>query len=106
MKTTVDLPDDLVKEVKLRAVHEGKKLKEEVANLLRAGLGARPARIKMKSNKPRRIVIKKDRRTGLPVIQCPPDAPARRMTTAELLALEHESQTREDLERLGIPFRQ
>jgi plasmid stability protein len=38
MKTTLDLPDDLVKEVKLRAVHEGKKLKDAVAELLRKGL--------------------------------------------------------------------
>jgi len=40
MKTTLDLPDDLVKEVKLRAVLEGKKLKDAVADLLRKGLAA------------------------------------------------------------------
>jgi hypothetical protein len=40
MKTTLDLPADLVKEVKLRAVHEGKKLKDAVAELLRKGLTA------------------------------------------------------------------
>jgi hypothetical protein len=38
MKTTLDLPDELVREIKLRAVHEGRKLKEVVADLLRAGL--------------------------------------------------------------------
>lgn len=38
MKTTLELPDDLVKEVKLRALHEGAKLKDMVAALLRAGL--------------------------------------------------------------------
>ncbi len=38
MKTTLDLPDDLVKEIKLRAVHDGKKLKETAAELLRKGL--------------------------------------------------------------------
>ena|ERR1700676_1026896 len=38
MKTTLELPDDLVKEIKLRAVHEGKKLKDAVADLLRKGL--------------------------------------------------------------------
>jgi plasmid stability protein len=42
MKTTLDLPDDLVKEVKLRAIHEGKKLKNAVADLLRKGLAAAP----------------------------------------------------------------
>jgi hypothetical protein len=38
MKTTLELPDDLVKEIKLLAVREGKKLKEAVAGLLRQGL--------------------------------------------------------------------
>ncbi len=43
MKTTLELPDDLVKEVKLLAVHEGKKLKDAVADLLRQGLRAASA---------------------------------------------------------------
>ena len=38
MKTTVDLPDALVKEIKLRAVHDGQKLKDAIADLLRKGL--------------------------------------------------------------------
>lgn len=40
MKTTIELPDDLLKEVKLLAVHEGRKLKDTVASLLRQGLAA------------------------------------------------------------------
>jgi len=40
MKTTLELPDDLVKQIKLRAVHEGRKLKDAVADLLRKGLAA------------------------------------------------------------------
>jgi hypothetical protein len=43
MKTTFDLPDELVKEIKLLAVHEGKKLKDAVAELLRQGLNAASA---------------------------------------------------------------
>ncbi len=38
MKMTLDLPDSLVYEVKLRALREGRKLKEEVAHLLRKGM--------------------------------------------------------------------
>src|SRR5207237_405716 len=38
IKTTIVLPDALVKQVKLRAVREGRKLKEAVADLLRKGL--------------------------------------------------------------------
>jgi plasmid stability protein len=40
MKTTLELPDDLVKEIKILAVNEGKKLKDAVADLLRQGLAA------------------------------------------------------------------
>jgi hypothetical protein len=40
MKTTLDLPDDLVREVKLHALDQGQKLKEAVAALLRKGLAA------------------------------------------------------------------
>jgi hypothetical protein len=40
MKTTIELPDELVKEIKLLAIHEGKKLKDAVADLLREGLAA------------------------------------------------------------------
>lgn len=38
MKTTLDLPDDLMREVKIRAVEENRKLKDMVADLLRQGL--------------------------------------------------------------------
>jgi hypothetical protein len=40
MKMTVDLPNDLAKQVKLLAVHEEQKLKDTVADLLRRGLTA------------------------------------------------------------------
>jgi hypothetical protein len=40
MKTTLELPAELVKEIKLHALEEGQKLKDAVAALLRAGLAA------------------------------------------------------------------
>jgi hypothetical protein len=43
MKTTVDLPDDLMRAVNLRAVHEDRRIKDVVAELLRRGLAAEPA---------------------------------------------------------------
>lgn len=39
MKTTVELPEDVLQQLKLRAVREGRRLAEVVAELLRAGLG-------------------------------------------------------------------
>ena len=44
MKTTLELPDDLLRRVKLRAVHRNRRLKDEIAQLLEAGLAGAPAR--------------------------------------------------------------
>lgn len=40
MKTTLDLPDDLFRRVKVHAVQSDRKLKDMVAQLLEAGLRA------------------------------------------------------------------
>lgn len=93
MKTTFDLPPDLVRQVKLRAVHEGRKLKDVAAELLKRGL-ADPAmhvkpRIEIHSN-------------GLPVVRCGDNATASRMTLEELLALEQETLSQEDIQRAGL----
>ena len=66
MKTTLDLPDALVKQVKLRAVREGRKLKDAVADLLRKGLAA----AKDEDSQSQSAVVTRDKKTGLPLIQC------------------------------------
>jgi len=38
MKTTLDLPEDVVRAVKMRAVQENRKLKDMITDLLRRGL--------------------------------------------------------------------
>ena len=40
MKTTLDLPEDLVRRMKLRAVREGRKLKDVASEVVRRGLAA------------------------------------------------------------------
>jgi hypothetical protein len=70
MKTTLDLPDDLVRAVKIRAAEENRKLKDVIADLLRRGLtqppGAPPAA---------------QRRVRLPLVQCAHEArPGEEMT--------------------------
>lgn len=45
-------------------------------------------------------VVKAHPKPGLPYVVCSPDAPARRMTASELLALEQETLAQEDRERL------
>ncbi|MCI0358752.1 MAG: hypothetical protein L0211_09745 [Planctomycetaceae bacterium] len=99
MKTTVDLPDNLLRQIKLRAVRNGQKLKEAFVELLRKGLAAPSQPRHSSAGRP---VIKTDTETGLPYFEGAPDAPARHMTVAELLALEQQTQLEEDLERLGV----
>lgn len=101
MKTTIELPDNLLRQIKLRAVKSGKKLKETIAELLQKGLAASasPATV------PQAPTIKIHPESGFPYFDSPLDAPASRMTTAELIALEKQTQEDEDLERLGVSRR-
>jgi hypothetical protein len=66
MKTTLDLPDALVKQVKLRALHKGQKLKDAVADLLRRGLLASSTQNGVEDE----AVITTDKETGLPLVKC------------------------------------
>jgi plasmid stability protein len=66
MKTTVELPDSLVKQIKLRAVREGRKLKDAVAELLSRGLAADAGT----QRRTAAATIRDNPKTGLPVIQC------------------------------------
>ena len=97
MKTTLDLPDELVREMKLRALMQGRTLRDLAADFLRQGLRMgelRPVTPPAGS----RVEIDAD---GLPVIRGVADAPARLMSTEQLLKLEHDSQTQEDMQRAG-----
>lgn len=82
MKTTLDLPDDLMRTIKLRAVQEDRKLKDMIAELLRRGLVAEEER----SRGPIR------NRVELPLIKCGhPAAPGKEITperVAEILMQE------------------
>lgn len=74
MKTALDLPDDLVREVKIYAVRSGKKLKTAVADLLRRGLDVSAASCSSAK-------IARDSLTELPVVVCAhPAAPDTEMT--------------------------
>ena len=85
MKTTLDLPDDLMREIKIRAVNENRKLKDAMADLLRRGLSQKPAD---------RLPVR--RKVRLPPVECAHEArPEEEMTpdrVAEVLLAE-ESET-------------
>ena len=81
MKTTLDLPDGLMRQVKLRAVHDGRKLKDTVAELLRKGLAADEEHAPASDPS-----IVRDEKTRLPVIQCKQAATPEEEITPERLA--------------------
>jgi hypothetical protein len=98
MKTTIDLPADLVREVRLRAVYEGRKLKDVAAELLRRGLD-RPDSPARGTQKPR---ISRDPVSGFPVIRSRQSAGFIRPALEESLALIQEANEQEDLRRAGL----
>jgi hypothetical protein len=55
MKTTLELPDDLMKRVKLRALHHNQKLKEAIAQLLELGMAASKSKDSPRAPKPVRL---------------------------------------------------
>jgi plasmid stability protein len=86
MKTTLELPDDLMREIKIRAVKENRKLKDEITDLLRLGLSRRMVELPSVRN-----------RVKLPLVRCAHEArPDEEMTperVAEVL-LEEEAEAR------------
>lgn len=81
MKATFDIPEDLIRRLKLRAIREGGKLKEVIADVLRAGLA-------VQANEPASDppVVGINRKTGLPAIQCRRSAPKGDDLNAERVA--------------------
>lgn len=98
MKTTFDLPPELVRKVKLRAVNEGKKLKDVAAYLLQRGL-EQPAPIPVSDSKP---VISSHSVSGLPFVKSRNIADFIPPTPEDTLALIQQVNEEEDLRRAGI----
>ncbi|UCF99449.1 MAG: hypothetical protein JSV89_07895 [Spirochaetaceae bacterium] len=98
MKTTLELPDELMRAVKIRAAMEGRKLKDVVAEALKAGLTVTGSSKKSAQS----IRVETDPDTGLPVVVAVTDAPGSTMTRRELKYLEEDTQYREDLRRVGL----
>ncbi len=85
MKTTLDLPDDLMRDIKIRAVKENRKLKDAIADLLRRG-------ISHKTVKPSTV----RHRVELPLVQCAHEArPGEEMNPERVakLLLEEEAES-------------
>jgi plasmid stability protein len=102
MKTTLDLPDELVRRIKIRAVQEGRSLKRLVAELLSQSLNAAAVPGPAASLPTSESITLNER--GFPVIRCGPDAPASGMTAEELIAMEQQTLQEEDMRRAGFPL--
>ena len=77
MKTTLDLPDELMKEVKIHAVRENRKLKDAIADLLRRGLARKAVQPPAEGH-----------RVQLPLVECAHEArPEEEMTADRVAAL-------------------
>ena len=100
MKTTLDLPDELVREMKLRAVMQGRTLRDLAAEFIRQGLGMAAPKPPQVPPPGSRIEIGAD---GLPIVRGVPAAPARRMSSEALIALEQALLAQEDMQRAGLP---
>jgi len=98
MKTTLELPDALVREAKLRALMQGRTLKDLVAEFIRQGLGMTPAK---PPEAPAPDSIVRIEANGLPVIRCQADAPATRASLQDLLSLEQQALNEEDMRHVG-----
>lgn len=99
MKTTFDLPEDLIMGLKLRSVRERRKLKEVAAEVIRLGLDLTQSAQPEAPSLPEELAANKD---GFPVYRCRPGAPASKMSVEALIALEQEALEAEDLRHGGI----
>jgi len=76
MKTTLELPDELVRAVKILAVEEDRKLKDMIADLLRSGLAQKRGVLAAVPRK----------RLKLPLVECAHEARPGEELTPERVA--------------------
>lgn len=98
MKTTIDLPDTLVRQARQRALHEGRPFKDLVAEFIRQGLSqvvGKPA-----TRPGSALELEAD---GQPVFRCDPAVAQQIPSLQELLELEHTTLAAEDQQRAGFP---
>ncbi len=82
----------------MRALVQGRTLKDLVAEFIRQGLGMAP---RLPLEPPASGSLIQVGPTGLPVIRCRADAPATRASLHDLLALEQLTQLEEDFQHAG-----
>lgn len=96
MKTTIDLPEELVREMKLRAARDGRKLKDIATEIFRRGLRREPDNASM---------LYQSRRLEQPLFVCEEsEASSVNMSLEQLLELERKAEAEEDAQRARRPI--
>lgn len=99
MKTTLDLPDELVRELKMRALMQGRTLRDLATEFLRQGLSKVTPRQTIEPTQDAPFELTAD---GIPLLKGSSDAPAASMSLEQLLQLEQDALCIEDMQRAGI----
>jgi hypothetical protein len=99
VKTTLDLPDHLMRQVKQRALQQGRPIKELVADYIRQGLHGSTG----SSLQPAARVVEIDA-SGMPLFRPDPSFSGPPIDLATALGLEQEALMQEDRQRAGLPF--
>jgi hypothetical protein len=97
MKTTLDLPDHLMRQVKQRAVQQGRPIKELVADYIRQGLHGSAAL----PQAARRVGLEVDAE-GFPLFRPDPQLKRHPIDVATALRLEQATLMQEDCQRAGL----
>ena len=98
MKTTLDLPDHLIQQVKQRALQQGRPIKDLVADYIRQGLHGSPGAPLQTTAR----VVELDA-TGMPVFRPDPGFSGPPIDLATALQLEQDALMQEDRQRAGLP---
>lgn len=98
MKTTLDLPDHLVRQAKQRALQQGRTLRDLVAEYIRQGLRGTPAPAPSLTDG----VLEVDE-SGLPLFRRVPCASGSVPDLPTALQLEQQALEKEDQRRAGLP---
>lgn len=98
MKTTLDLPDHLMRQVKQRALQQGRPIKALVADYIRQGLHG-PAALPPAA---KREVLEVDAE-GLPLFRPDPQLKRHPIDVTTALRLEQDTLMQEDRQRVGLP---
>ena len=99
MKTTLDLPDHLMQQVKQRALQQGRPIKALMADYIRQGLHG-PAALPLTTNSG---VLEVDEE-GLPLYRPDPQLKRHPIDVATALRLEQDALKQEDRQRAGLPL--